>query len=57
MVVRDEQKRVCAERVVNLSNIESGRLSDDHLIAHDHIDGSFDITLKDYIEKGLAIAL
>ena len=57
LLVRDAQKQVCAERLVNLSQVESGTLDRDHLIARDHTDGSFDVFLKDYLEKGLAIAM
>ena len=57
MLVRDEQKQPCPERVVNLSDVEAGRLGDGYLIAHDHTDGSFEVFLKDYLDKGLAIAM
>lgn len=57
LLVRDESQNVCSEKVINLADIEKGRLADGFLIKCDLVDGSYDITLKDFVEKGLKIAV
>lgn len=56
MLLRDEDKKTCIEKVINLTEIEQGRLDDGCLIKCDLVDGSYDITLKDFVEKGLKIS-
>lgn len=57
LIARDEQKQACPERVVNLAHIEQQKLDKAYLIKRDLTDGSFDIEVRYFIEKGLAIAI
>ena len=57
LIVRDKQKQACPERVVNLAHIEQQKLDKAYLIKRDLTDGSFDIEVSYFIEKGLAIAI
>ncbi len=56
IIVLDAQKKKCKERILDLSKIHSGELSNDHLIKRALVDGTYDITLKEYQEKGLVFS-
>ena len=50
------QKQAKRERLLDLSHIESGKLSRQFYIKQVHLDGSFGISLQEYKEKGLRFA-
>lgn len=55
--VRDSNKKPCPERVINLAHVEQQKLDRGYLIKRDLTDGSHDIAVRSYIEKGLAVAI
>ena len=58
IIVRDENKeKVQKERIVNLSLVESNELPKSNLIKKVWPEGSFDIYIKEYHEKGLIFPL
>ncbi|MBR9910952.1 MAG: HD-GYP domain-containing protein [Gammaproteobacteria bacterium] len=56
LVVRDENKQPCPERVVALADTEKGTLDKTHLIQRVITDGTHGVTLQEYREKGLQIS-
>lgn len=53
IVVLDNNKKRCKERIRDLADINGGDLSEDYMIARALIDGEHGITIKEYREKGL----
>lgn len=56
LLVRDESKNICAEKVINLAGVEQGRLAEGFLIKRDLVDGSYEVTLQNFVDKGLSLA-
>ncbi len=54
-VLNAKKEKLEKERVLNLEKIHEGTLSKNFLIQSVHRDGTFDLFLKDYKEKGLAL--
>lgn len=57
LLVRDETKAPCSERLVNLMQIEKNQLDRSYLIKRDLVAGSYDVILQPYLDKGLAVAI
>lgn len=55
IVVLDEDKQPCKERIYDLAKVNEGELPTDLLIQKTLTDGSYGVTLRDYKEKGLII--
>lgn len=55
LIVLDQSKQPCTEKVVNLAETERGRLSHEYLIKQVLVDGSFNLFLRNYREKGLQL--
>ncbi len=55
ILVRDTEKNSIKEKVINLANTEKGLLESDYLIKRVLVDGSHNVRLKDYREKGLQL--
>ena len=53
IVVLDANKKACKERVINLTQVEQGRIGRENLIKKVHVDGSFNLFVRDYREQGL----
>lgn len=56
IIVLGEDKQPTDEKVLNLANIETGRLDKNHFIRKAHIDGEFGLKMRDYQEKGMQFA-
>lgn len=54
--VLDESKNVVPEKVLNLADIEKGRLEKDNFIKRAHVDGAFGIRMADFQKKGIQFA-
>jgi len=54
--VLDEGKNIVPEKVLNLADIEKGRLDKDNFIKRAHVDGAFGIRMHDYQQKGIQFA-
>lgn len=57
IVVLDEKKQLCKERIIDLAQINDGELSDDLLIQKTLVDGSYGVSLREYKEKGLILTI
>ncbi len=55
IVVRDPQKQACTERVIDLRWDASDFAGNKYVIKQTHPDGSFGISLKAYMDRGLRI--
>ncbi|BFM15974.1 cyclic di-GMP phosphodiesterase [Maricurvus nonylphenolicus] len=56
ILVRDSNKKPVREKIVNLAETEKGNLEHDFLIQRVLVDGSYNVRLKDYREKGLQLS-
>ena len=56
ILVLDEKHNAVPERVIDLARTVDNRLDSGYLISAAYIDGTFDIYLKDYREKGLVLS-
>lgn len=54
IVVKDLHGELAHEKILRLAEIEAGKLDRDHLIRRVLLDGTYDIYVRDYQEKGLA---
>ncbi|NNL11719.1 MAG: HD-GYP domain-containing protein [Pseudomonadales bacterium] len=54
--VLDEQQNVVPEKVLNLADIEKGKLDKDNFIKRAHVDGAFGIKMCDFQKKGIQFA-
>ncbi|NNC55269.1 MAG: HD-GYP domain-containing protein, partial [Pseudomonadales bacterium] len=54
--VLDEEQNVISEKVLNLADIEKGKLDKDNFIKRAHVDGAFGIRMQDYQKKGIQFA-
>lgn len=55
IVVLDDQKKPCKERVYDLAEVHYERLSKGYLIVKTLTDGAYGVTLKAYKDKGLTV--
>jgi len=53
ILLRDQFKEPIKEKIVDLAQIEKGKLGRDYLIKEVHIDGTFGISVRAYQEQGL----
>ena len=51
--ILDEGKNKVPERVINLTDVEKGRLDKNYFIKKAHVDGAFGINMRDYQAKGI----
>lgn len=51
--VLDASKQPCNEKILNLSDIDKGKLGEEYFIRKAHTDGSFGLRMTDFQEKGL----
>lgn len=57
IVVLDENKEPCKQKVCDLSAIHFGKLSSDFLILKTLIDGTYGVKIRDYQDRGLVIEI
>lgn len=55
IVVLDNRKEPCKERIFDLSSIHFGKLSNDYLILKTLVDGTYGVRIRDYRDKGLIL--